>query len=795
MEPRVFDDEADARVTELFDAYREATDNGDTPDADAFLSRVRGEEREELHRRIRMFESLQTLSKDMARHPSPGQESDRPRRVGRFEVRTSLGRGGLGHVYLAHDPSLERMVAVKVLDRGLVPDRHERAWVLNEARSLALLEHPGVVRVYEVGSADGFDFVSMEHLTGPSLAEVVRELRRLVHEEGGLVENRRRSARELALALRPIEARIVCFHRIASALAYCHNRGVIHRDIKPENVVFDHAGNPKLIDFGLAHLEGSEGEARPGITGRLVGTAAYIAPEQVASSQTGTDPRSDQFSLATLFYEVLTLDNPFEAATPAQTSAAVLRCEPATLRRRCPEAPLDLATLVHHGLQREPDARYPTVQAMADDIGAILNHRPISVEEPSWHRRLLLWARRNRGRVVASAVGVALFLVAGLTLWVLSVLARRNDIAVEALELELASFDGTADFFESGRTLDRLMASAESFDASFGRFGLRVTPDVEEVVHSWSRRLGDAFEAAPLHEENLEWRLIFGLEEAICPECPDNVAERRRGIVELPLEELEGRRWELFNVVPGPTEASMLFVHLEPYAPIARLPLGSYRLLVYDAEDEPPVFEAAFGVFRPWKPARRIELIEREPDAFYDAVDVAPRTITAPDGSEVAMPAFRISPELVTTGAFRRFLSSEAYARYLTESGRSNCEFDELRAHDEPAWVDIDVAMAYARSLGGRLPSVEEIVAAADDRAIELPDHLGSREWTSSVPWETNPWNGRHFPHTSYRRGNPSLGMGITSGTRYQIPLEAGQGIGFRIAYSVDAFAAYHGAD
>jgi serine/threonine protein kinase len=378
-------------VTELFDEYRLARETGRRVDPEPLLERA-GSARAELEGRIRVFEQLAGLSQTFRAGLA---DAKKPRTLGRFVIERSLGRGGLSRVFLALDPTLGRTVALKVLDQGFLADSAERLWILNEARSLARLAHPGVVQVFDVGQADGFDFVELEHLTGPTLGQVIRALRSLRGGAGSPTSPPPETF-AVARALQSTEARLRLLQRLASALAYCHNRGVIHRDIKPDNVVLDREARPKLVDFGLAHqaADGDSGgeRERPAITEAFIGTRAYLAPEQVEGKRTGADPRSDQFSLGTLAYELLALVHPFAGATDAESEAAVRRADPERLRRRLSGhsrasgarggAPRELEIAIHRALARLPDERYANVQAFADDLQAILEHRPISSAPP-----------------------------------------------------------------------------------------------------------------------------------------------------------------------------------------------------------------------------------------------------------------------------------------------------------------------------------------------------------------------------------------------------------------------------
>ena len=256
---------------------------------------------------------------------------------GRYQLVRELGAGGMGTVYLAHDPELGRRVALKLL-RG-------SEWARNEARSLARISHPNVVEVYEVGD----DYFAMEYVDG-----------RPLRPQGTVVE------------------RLELLIQIADALAFCHARGVLSRDVKPANVLVDTEGKPRLIDFGLAHLEGDE-TTQLNITQSLIATPAYMAPEQIESGETGASELSDQFSFGVMAYEVLTGRNPFLRKTRSTTLAAITRCSP----DRPTRLPRDLQNILLRMLELRPERRYAAMSDVRDDLTAVLELRPVSVSGPN----------------------------------------------------------------------------------------------------------------------------------------------------------------------------------------------------------------------------------------------------------------------------------------------------------------------------------------------------------------------------------------------------------------------------
>ncbi len=771
-------------VTQLFDEYREAREKGRPVDVQGLLLRA-GAAAGDLEARMRVLDDLLGLSQELK---AKVEQSHTPKTVGRFQILRSLGRGGIGHVYLAHDPELRRTVALKVLDRKLVRDQAERLWALNEARSLAHLVHPGVVQVFAVGEADGFDFVAMEHLNGPSLGDVIAELRRIDLPRSG---EKSAAAREAAQDLRSLRARVSCLQRIASALAYCHNRGVIHRDVKPDNVVFDENGTPKLLDFGLAHLVEAAQEDRPGITQILIGSAGYLAPEQVEEGRAGADARSDQFSFSTLAYELLALEHPFGSAGPSnsQIMQAIARAEPKRLSRVNRHVPRDLELVIHHGLERSPDARYGTIQELADDLQAILEHRPISVAPPSLPRRAWLFARRHRTVVALGAVAILSVSAEIAT----SILRERTGILSRLEEVDAAALETPVQFFDAAMVLNQLKDQASSFDRGFLRrwAGPPLSPEVQSSIHAWSGRMGRAFASAGDAQQQGEWRMVFQSDKRLCPEFMLNQAFRDRGRVELPLAELHDRESRFQRMIPAkdPTE----LVAFEDVEIVDKPAPGAYRLLVWEEGATRLTAELHFVVAREWEESRRIELQEPDPELYQLALSFARSKIPQGRPNEApqiaTIPAFRILPEPVTTGEFRRFLAATGWC-----PGHMMTRSDE-----DSAWVDLESATRYASWVGGRLPSNEELWVAFQEGTLLLdknppgPDVITS-EWVCNL--EAASLNGCLTPHAPLLEGRPpmeTLGFNPVirtlmsgDGTR-----DRRAGVSFRVVFSDDAPEAY----
>lgn len=271
------------------------------------------------------------------------------RTLGRYTVLRKLGQGGMGEVHLARDPRLNRDVALKVLLPQVVADPGRRRRLLREARAAAALKHPNITTIYEIGEAEGRDFLAFEYVEGPTLEEAVA--------------GKRLSLRELIELCGPL----------ADALAYAHDQGVIHRDIKLDNVMLTDRGEPKLLDFGLAKQSddgswsGSESESSIFPSGgALMGTPSVMSPEQVLGKP--MDERGDVFSFGVLLYHLATGRSPFKRSTLMETIQAIVSDEPVPLAELRPDLASGFASVVERALRKDPAERYPNMGELAGDL-------------------------------------------------------------------------------------------------------------------------------------------------------------------------------------------------------------------------------------------------------------------------------------------------------------------------------------------------------------------------------------------------------------------------------------------
>jgi serine/threonine protein kinase/tetratricopeptide (TPR) repeat protein len=332
-------------------------------------------------------------------------------RLGDFRLVGEIGRGGMGVVYEAHQISLNRRVALKVLPLASVLDKRQLARFTTEAQAAARLHHTHIVPVFAVGCERGVHYYTMQYIEGRTLFKVIADLK-----------ERRSSAPEPHEAMRandtvPLAALTTHgsaqgpeFYRsvarigmeAAEALDYAHGMGIVHRDIKPSNLLLEDDGHVWITDFGLALTREDAGLT---MTGDLVGTLRYMSPEQAAGRRAMVDHRTDIYSLGATLYELVTLLPVFAGEDRELIQAEVAQCDPRPPRRVDRRIPVELETILLKALRKHPLDRYETAQELADDFRRFLSDEPIHARPPTLADRLVKWTRRRRTLVAAVATG------------------------------------------------------------------------------------------------------------------------------------------------------------------------------------------------------------------------------------------------------------------------------------------------------------------------------------------------------------------------------------------------------
>ena len=373
--------------------------------------------------------------------PPPANPPSAPiRTLGDFTLLTEIGRGGMGVVYKARQDSMGRLVALKVLPSFAGLDPEAVARFRREAEAAGRLSHPGIVPVYAVGEADGVHYFAMELVEGPSLHALLDSLRgreptRLL---GSLAEET--SLADVCPALRdpPGEGSVggsryarSCAWlalQVCEALAIAHENKIVHRDLKPSNILIHRGGRPVLVDYGLSRDEVAAGLTR---SGEAIGTPAYMAPEQ-AQGRRDSDARVDVWGIGALLYELLALRPPFEGGSANEIMRKIVDEEPLALRKHNERVPVDLETIVHTCLQKDPAKRYPAIEALLADLRQFLCGEAVHARRPSLYERTARFVRRHRRVGLVSVVSLC---VAGLVaaLAGMSMLRERRQRGLEAL--------------------------------------------------------------------------------------------------------------------------------------------------------------------------------------------------------------------------------------------------------------------------------------------------------------------------------------------------------------------------
>lgn len=317
-----------------------------------------------------------------------------------YAIESLIGRGGMGVVYKARQLGLNRPAAVKMI-RGTDPtDPKEITRFLVEAEAVAAVKHPHVVQVYECGEHDGQPFLALEYCAGGSLADMLKTSSRLAP---------RRAAELIEKVARGVEA--------------AHVVGIIHRDLKPSNILLDAAGEPKVADFGLAKRGGGHDLTR---TFAVIGTPAYMAPEQAQGGSKFVGPAADVWALGVILYECLTGTKPFDGEDPWNVLQRVMVGDPPSVRSRSREVPRDLELICLKCLRKEPAERYATAAALADDLRNYLDGRPVTARPASGLLAAWKWAKRYPGYAALWA-GLTVALVAGAAASTTLALAARAE--------------------------------------------------------------------------------------------------------------------------------------------------------------------------------------------------------------------------------------------------------------------------------------------------------------------------------------------------------------------------------
>ncbi len=342
---------------------------------------------------------------------------------GDYELLEEIGRGGQGVVYRAHQKSLNRTVALKVIGLGPWATEAHLKRFRREAEAAASLDHPFIVPIHEVGERDGCCYFSMNFVEGGQLDEVVRDAPMSI----------RRAAELIA--------------KVARTVHYAHEHGILHRDIKPGNILLDSKGEPHLTDFGLARLVESESAITR--TLEVLGTPSYIAPEQAAGEHGKLNKATDVYGLGAVLYQLLTGHPPFAGGTTYETIKLVLEKEPRQPRLWNRKIDRELSTICLKCLEKDPQRRYSSALALAEDLEHWLKHEPILARRTGLFTRGRKWVRRNPSTAALITLLVALAAGSGVVVWN-RVFAVPMPKSIAVLPFENRSEDKANAYFTDG---------------------------------------------------------------------------------------------------------------------------------------------------------------------------------------------------------------------------------------------------------------------------------------------------------------------------------------------------------
>jgi serine/threonine protein kinase/Tfp pilus assembly protein PilF len=361
--------------------------------------------------------------------------------LGDYELLEEIGRGGQGVVFRARQKSLNRTVALKVINLGQWARKAHLKRFRREAEAAASLDHPSIVPIYEVGERDGSCYFSMKFVEGGQLDEVVTRTPMSIRHAVELIA------------------------KVARTVHYAHEHGILHRDIKPGNILLDQKGEPHLTDFGLARLV--ETESTMTRTLEVLGTPSYMAPEQASGQNEQITSATDVYGLGAVFYQLLTGHPPFAGGTTYETIRLLLETEPRQPRLLNPKTDRDLSTICLKCLEKDPKRRYSSALALAEDLEHWLKHEPIQARHTGVVTHGKKWVQRNPTSALLGASLLALAAAVGWNIWKSELISRPGPLAtngIAVLPFENLSPDPDNAYFADGmqeEILTRLASIAD----------------------------------------------------------------------------------------------------------------------------------------------------------------------------------------------------------------------------------------------------------------------------------------------------------------------------------------------
>ena len=461
-------------LAEILDRYLSDLERGVAPDEQALLA-AHPHLAAELLAYLENIRLLHGVTHDICRPSDPASSGVLnasgaiARQIGDFKILREIGRGGMGIVYEAHQISLNRQVALKILPFAAVLDQRQIVRFRIEAQAAAQLHHPNIVPVFAVGQEQGVHYYAMQYVNGQSLEQVISAVRQAA---GGTIAGTVKStspanastksfaSRITPISSMPVNARDDFFKTVARlgqeaalALHHAHQLGIVHRDVKPSNLLIDDQGKLWVTDFGLARIQTESGVT---LTGDVVGTLRYMSPEQASGRAELVDVRTDIYSLGATLYELLTQRPVHTAQDRPLLMRQVAVDEPIAPRRLCPQMPIELETVILTAIAKSREERYRSAKELADDLQRFVDGQRTFARRPSLVDRAGKWARRHRPLVtMATCAGIVLSVVSAVAALLL---AREQARTSEALaqvehsaEVAKSNFERAEHYFQQAR--------------------------------------------------------------------------------------------------------------------------------------------------------------------------------------------------------------------------------------------------------------------------------------------------------------------------------------------------------